>query len=701
MLELTSPVQYVKGVGPKKAAALAAAGIHTVHDLLLYLPFRYEDRSRRLRIEDISHDEQATVEAEVVSLHVKQAARRRNLKIIEVVLRDETGRLKAVWFNQEYLKDTLTKGRRVRLYGKFDRSRLDGVVEVKSPQLELVDDPEAESTHTGRIVPVYERIGPMSPTMLRRVAHFLVAGLPPGTPDLLPTSLRERLKLPGREEALSQVHFPEEDAEIDHYNAFRSIAQRRLILEELFLFFVGVELQKSKALDLHKARSFPVDDRIREVVRKMLPFRLTDAQRSVLKEIADELGSGKPMRRLLQGDVGSGKTIVGVLASVIVIEHRAQVAFMVPTEVLAEQHFANVRRLLEPAGYRVALLSARLGKSERETKLGEIEEGKIDLVVGTHALIQEGVRFRELGLAIIDEQHRFGVLQRNVLREKGVGCDLLIMTATPIPRSLTMALYGDLDLSVLDEMPPGRQPIETLQKDASQLEGVFELMRSEIAKGHQVYFVCPLIEESESTDLRAAVARADSLREGVFRDRRVGLVHGRMPAAEREEVMQAFSRGEVDILVATTVIEVGVDVGNATVMVIEHAERFGLAQLHQLRGRVGRGRAPSTAVLVTYPPFTPEAEKRLGAMLATTDGFEIAERDLDIRGAGDMFGTRQSGLPLFRVANLARDREVLGEARKEARAFFRSPEARSPEGENILRHVVKLWSGHFEIGAGG
>ena len=691
----------MKGVGPKKAEALAAVGIHTVHDLLLYLPFRYEDRSRRLCIRDISHDESATVEVEVVSLHVKQASRRRNFKIIEVVARDKTGSLKAVWFNQEYLKDILTKGRQVRLYGKFERTRLDAVVEVKSPQLELVDDPEAETTHTGRIVPIYERIGPMSPNMLRRVVHFLIAGLPPGMPELLPESLRERLKLPGREEALSLVHFPEEDAELEQYNAFRSNSQYRLILEEFFLFFLGVELYKAEAQNVHKGRSFLVDDRIRKMVRKILPFRLTKAQRKVLKEIADELGSSTAMRRLVQGDVGSGKTIVGVLAAVIVIEHGAQVAFMVPTEVLGEQHFANIRRLLEPVGYRVALLSARLGRAEREVMLEEIKEGKIDLVVGTHALIQEAVRFSELGLAIIDEQHRFGVLQRNVLREKGLGCDLLIMTATPIPRSLTMALYGDLNLSVLDEMPPGRQRVETLQKDAAELKGVFELMRSEVEKGHQVYFVCPLIEESESSDLRAAVARANSLREGVFQDRQVALVHGRMLAVEREKIMQAFSRGKIDILVATTVIEVGIDVGNATVMVIEHAERFGLAQLHQLRGRVGRGPASSKAVLVTYPPLTPEAEKRLEAMLATSDGFEIAERDLDIRGPGDMFGTRQSGLPLFRVANLARDREVLEQARKEARAFLSSSEVNSVEGQNILRSVTERWSGHFEIGVGG
>ncbi len=434
-----------------------------------------------------------------------------------------------------------------------------------------------------------------------------------------------------------------------------------------------------------------------QIVRRMLPFRLTTAQRDVLKTIADELASEVPMRRLVQGDVGSGKTIVGVLASVIVMKNRAQVAFMVPTELLAEQHYAGIRRLLEIAGYRVALLSSRLKRAERDRLLEEIAAGELDMVVGTHALIQEGVRFRELGLAIIDEQHRFGVLQRAELREKGFGCDLLFMTATPIPRSLALTLHGDLKSSVLDELPPGRKPIRTERAEASELKRIFNLMEEEVAKGHQVYFVCPLVEESEKSDLKAAVARYESLVKGPFRHRRVALVHGRMAPAERESVMELFGQGKSDILVATTVVEVGVDVPNATLMVIEHAERFGLAQLHQLRGRVGRGPAPSAAILLTYEPTTPEAERRLLAMVETGDGFVIAERDLQIRGPGDYFGTRQSGAPLFRIADMVRDADILEEAKREAQDFFDSGTASTPEGQRLLRHVVSDWGQRFGL----
>jgi ATP-dependent DNA helicase RecG len=407
------------------------------------------------------------------------------------------------------------------------------------------------------------------------------------------------------------------------------------------------------------------------------------------------------MRRLVQGDVGSGKTIVAVLASVVVMKAGAQVAFMVPTELLAEQHFATIRRLLEPAGYRAALLSSRLKKSERDEILDAIARGEFDMVVGTHALIQEGVRFRELGLAIVDEQHRFGVLQRAELSEKGYGCDQLFMTATPIPRSLALTLHGDLDVSVLHELPPGRKPIRTERMDSSELARVFRLMESEIEKGRQVYFVCPLVEESEKVDLQAAVARYESLGRGPLARRRVALVHGRMAPAEREAIMDSFARGDVDVLVATTVVEVGVDVKNATLMVIEHAERFGLAQLHQLRGRVGRGEAPSMAVLLTYGTPTPEAELRLEAMLETGDGFVIAERDLQIRGPGDYFGTRQSGVPLFGVADMIRDRAILEEAKADAREFLGSGGAESPEGRKLMQHVVSLWGRRFGLVAAG
>jgi ATP-dependent DNA helicase RecG len=700
MLDIDTPIQFVKGVGPAKADALAKAGIRTVYDLLLYLPFRYEDRSRRVQIRDVQPGQEATVEVEVVSVRVK-STRRRNFKIVEVVAKDETGQLKAVFFNQEYLKDTLKPGRRALIFGKFERSGFSLFPEVKNPQYELVEPGQDETTHAGRIVPVYERIGPMTPKLLRRVLHFLVTGMPRRVPEVLPVEVRSRHDLPLREDALAQAHFPDEGEPLEDYNRFRSRAQRRLIFEELFLYFLGLELRKARDGKLRKRRPFHVTDEVREIVRNILPFRLTGAQRDTLKSIASDLASEIPMRRLLQGDVGSGKTIVGVLASLIVLKAGAQVAFMVPTEILAEQHYAGIRKLLEPAGFRVALLSSRLKKSERDSLLADIEGGGIDMVVGTHALIQEGVRFRELGLAIIDEQHRFGVLQRAELSEKGFGCDLLFMTATPIPRSLALTLHGDLKSSVLDELPPGRKPIVTERMEDSDLKRVFALMEKEIEKGHQVYFVCPLVEESEKMDLKAAVARYESLASGRFRSRRVALVHGRMPAEEREAAMDRFARGQVEVLVATTVVEVGVDVKNATLMVIEHAERFGLAQLHQLRGRVGRGPSPSRAILLTYGPTTPEAEARLEAMLETEDGFVIAERDLKIRGPGDYFGTRQSGLPLFGIADMLRDRDILEEAKREAGEFVEKGGWDTPEGRELRRHVVSIWGQRFGLAEAG
>jgi ATP-dependent DNA helicase RecG len=473
----------------------------------------------------------------------------------------------------------------------------------------------------------------------------------------------------------------------------------RLILEELFSFSVGIALRRQAAASLAKPRVFEVDDRIRDKVRQILPFRLTDAQRRVLKTVAEELASPRPMQRLLQGDVGSGKTIVAVLASMIVIENGSQVAVMVPTEVLAEQHFANVSRILSRAGYRIVLLTSALKKSERDDLLQSIAAGEIDLVVGTHALIQQGVRFRSLGLVVIDEQHRFGVLQRAELRAKGYAPDLLVMTATPIPRSLAMALYGDLDHSILDELPPGRPPVDTLLVTSDQREQVRRLIEEHVSAGHQVYVICPVVDESERSDLKAAVETHRVLATGPFSHRRVALVHGRMNAAERDEAMSAFATGEVDILVATTVVEVGVDVPNATLIVIEQAERFGLSQLHQLRGRVGRGTARSAAVLVYHSPLSSEAERRLQAMAETNDGFQIAERDLDIRGPGDYFGTRQWGEPLFRVANVVRDRDLLEAARREAEALIASPP--TTERDRIVNHVIETWGRRFGLATAG
>lgn len=700
MLDLSSKVQYVKGVGPRKAEALAAAGINTVSDLLLYLPFRYEDRSRLRPVAELRAGDEATVAVKVLGVRLRRT-RRPRFKVLEAVVEDDSGQIRAIWFNQDFLKDILQEGRSVLLFGKVDYAHRGSSLELKNPQYELMEDGDFEPTHTGRVVPVYERVGPLTPRMLRRICHSLVDSLPAELPEYLPESLRRRHRFPPRGEALALAHFPEEGASLELYNSYRSPAQSRLIFEELFLFSLGLALRRRDAAKLVKPRSFGVDDRVREKVRKILPFRLTEAQKRVLKTIAEELSSDRPMRRLLQGDVGSGKTIVAVVASVIVIESGSQVALMVPTEVLAEQHFANVRRILSRSDYRVALLSSALNRTEREDLLAAIASGEVDLVVGTHALIQEAVSFKDLGLVIIDEQHRFGVLQRAELRDKGSHPDLLVMTATPIPRSLAMALYGDLDHSVLDELPPGRPPVGTLLMEVDQRERAYRLMEEQVAAGHQVYVVCPLVEESERTDLKAAAETHRSLERGPFSHRRVALVHGRISSQEREQVMSSFAAGEVDILVATTVVEVGVDVPNATMVVVEQAERFGLSQLHQLRGRVGRGKAPSTAVLVYRPPLTPEAERRLQAMAETNDGFQIAERDLEIRGPGDYFGTRQWGAPLFRVADVVRDRDLFELARREAENLLSSPEGKTEESARILRHVIETWGSRFGLATAG
>jgi len=446
--------------------------------------------------------------------------------------------------------------------------------------------------------------------MQRVIVHRALAGLPAAIQDPLPADIRAREQLVDRRAALVDVHFPPAGTPIGELNAFRSPAQRRLIFEEFFLFQLGLVLKRRKADDERKARAVVVTDEIRESARRVLPFRLTGDQKKVIAEIVEDMKRPQPMNRLLQGDVGSGKTIVALIAAIVAMENGFQVAFMAPTEILAEQHFITIRQLLESSRFRMALVTGATTAKKRREVQAELSGGSIHLVVGTHALVEDPVGFRELGLVIIDEQHRFGVLQRAELSEKGFGCDLLFMTATPIPRTLALTLHGDLQSSILDELPPGRKPIVTERLDDSDLKRVFHLMEREIEKGHQVYFVCPLVEESEKMDLKAAVARYESLAQGPFRSRRVALVHGKMAAEEREAAMDLFARGKVDVLVATTVVEVGVDVKNATLMVIEHAERFGLAQLHQLRGRVGRGPAPSRAILLTYEPATPEAEAR-------------------------------------------------------------------------------------------
>jgi len=686
-MDLASPVQFVKGIGPQKAAELAAAGVHTVEDLLLHLPMRYEDRTQFVRIADLRAGMKVAVTGTITVAGLRRA---RRMTLYEVRIDDGTGRLKALWFNQPFLKESLGRGVRVALFGEVQPDAYGGrQLMMSSPQHEVLEE-DGAAVHTGRVVPIYEKLGPLTGKALRRILTRIAPQASRTAAETLPEDVRKRLGVVGRGEALRRVHVPEEADGLDALNAFRSAGHRRLILEELFLFQLGLALKQELRRERPKRAAFTITDATREAVKRILPFHLTGAQKKVLREIAADLQCPHPMNRLVQGDVGSGKTVVALLAMVVVLENGAQAAFMAPTEILAEQHFLTLRRLLARCPYRVEIFTSAMKGAERAKAAARLAAGETHIAVGTHALIQEGVRFKHLGLAVVDEQHRFGVLQRDELRRKGLDVDVLVMTATPIPRTLALTAYGDLDVSLLDERPPGRTPIATRHRPASDRRAIVETVRAAVAEGRQAYVVYPLVEESEKLeDVRAAASMAEEWA-AALPAVRVGLLHGRMKTAEKEAVMGAFHRREVQVLVSTTVIEVGVDVPNATLMVVEHAERFGLSQLHQMRGRVGRGTAASACLLVTHGRLSDEARERIETMVRTEDGFAIAEKDLELRGPGDFFGTRQSGLPLLRVADLMRDRDLLEEARREAFALVQ----RGSAGTAPLR--VLLGEGGWE-----
>jgi ATP-dependent DNA helicase RecG len=688
---LSTPLQYLKGVGPRRAADFEHAGLLTLEDLLYRFPLRYEDRSRLQPIASLKPGHLVSVTGRILACGLR-STRRPGFKIFEAAVDDGTGSLRVVWLNQPYLRDIFMRGQHVIFYGAVEM-RGSASLQLTNPQYEILDDEEGETIHTGRIVPVYEKTGTVTPKMQRRLVHDALQRLPADLPDHLPEEIRLRLGLPSRYAALLATHFPAEDVPIAALNAFETLAQRRLIFEEAFLFQMGVFARRQSAAAERKPVVVQVDDRIRESARRVLPFKLTNGQKQALKEIVDDMQRPQPMNRLLQGDVGAGKTIVALLAALVAMENGLQVALMAPTEILAEQHFANISKLLIASRFRVALLTGSTASAARRTQLAEVESGAIHLVVGTHALVQGDVTFAQLGLVVIDEQHRFGVLQRATLRGKGWHPDVLVMTATPIPRTLALTLYGDLDVSVIRELPAGRLPIKTTAKPESRRDEVYEFVRGQLDAGRLAYVIYPLVEESAKVDLKAATEMADHLTREVFPQYRVGLLHGRMKADGKERVMAAFARGELQILVATTVVEVGVDVPNASVMLVEHAERFGLSQLHQLRGRVGRDRHQSYCFLLYQWPLSDEARDRLRAMTETTDGFEIAERDLVQRGPGDFFGTRQAGVPTFRMIDLVRDRDELDLAQREASRWF---EATSPTRDAIDRLVLN-WEQRFKL----
>jgi ATP-dependent DNA helicase RecG len=703
-IALSHPVKYLRRVGPQRAATLEERGILTVADLLGYLPFRYEDRLRFTPIAEIIAGQVHTIFAEVTGgggTTVRFARSRRS--IFHLTVRDASGTVHVRFFHGGYLEGRLKDGQKLVLHGKVDADLYrPGRLEMVNPQIELVgatDGAAADSTEVGRIVPIYEAIGGISSRMLRRIIYAVLADFEGNIPDPLPPDILARYRFPSRRDALVYAHFPPKDESIELLNNYRSPAQIRLIFEEFFYYQLALALRR---LNDHSRRGIAMrvrEEKVRAALKRILPFKPTAAQKRVLAEIAADLERPYPMNRLLEGDVGSGKTIVALEAATIVIENGYQVALMAPTEILAAQHYLSARRIFEPVGYGVELIVSGRTRSAKDEALARVGSAAAQIVVGTHALIENPVAFHKLGLVIVDEQHRFGVLQRKRLIEKGASPHVLVMTATPIPRTLALTLYGDLEISVIDEMPPGRTPIETRWTEEAQLNGVWEFLRRDIARGRQAYVVYPVIQESKQ-ELKAATAEYERLAKHVFPGIRVGLLHGRLKNDEKDSVMEQFHHNEIQILVATTVIEVGVDVPNATIMVIEHADRFGLAQLHQLRGRIGRGAEKSRCILVARKNITGEARARIETMVATSNGFEIAEQDLKQRGPGEFFGTRQHGDAAFSVAQPLRDHEILELARREAFALAENPE-RANKIIARLESLSPAWRKRYQLASVG
>lgn len=690
------PIQYFKGIGPKRAVLFGKLGIETLEDLLFFPPFRYEDRTALKKIAHLQSGEEQTILAEIKAVALVETARRR-MKIVDVAVIDETGLLHAKWFNQPYLKDLFRPGEKVMLSGKVKTNYYGGYhLEMESPQYEKVDEEEIQ-VHLGRIVPIYHETKGLTSRQMRSLMRSVINQYVAKIPDVLPPALIQKHSLISLSQAVAELHFPAPNSSLTQLNAGQSLAHRRLSFDELFLLQTGLALRKKKASTKQIGTAFNTSGSLPDRLRGLLQFQLTRAQEKVLSEIKEDMASDHPMSRLIQGDVGSGKTLVALMSILIAIENGYQAALMAPTEILAEQHFLSIKGHLEALGKTVTFLTSDMRKKIKEEIVGGIGTGQYDLVIGTHALIQEGVQFKKLGLVVVDEQHKFGVLQRAKLTGKGYRPDVLIMTATPIPRTLSLTLYGDLNISIIDELPPGRSPIRTFLFYGKQRERAYSFIDKELTKGRQAYVVCPLIEESEKSDLKAALEISAILQKEVFPHRRIGLLHGRLKRDEKESIMRAFKEGRIDLLVATTVVEVGIDVPNATIMLIEHAERFGLAQLHQLRGRVGRGSEQSFCLLAAEYPLSEDAKRRLNAMVKSNDGFKIAEIDLEIRGPGEFFGTRQSGIPELKVANLMRDTAILEAARKEAFTWVdRDPNLTEPESRPIRSLLERKWRGKLE-----
>lgn len=698
---LQTGIQFIKGVGPKLAALLENREIRTVEDALYLMPLRYEDRRELLPISRLSFGKMAVFSGKVVSADVVTTKGGR--RVFEALVSDDTGTITFKWFNANatWMKRTWKTGRvgvftgEVSQYGyqrEVHHPDVDWLPEGADPKSVLASDP----ANFGKIVAVYPLTEGLHQKTMRRIMREILDGFLDNVESLLPDHMLPP-GFPPLKIALSQVHAPGQNADLAALNEGRTAAHKALAFDEFFYWELGLALKK-RCVALEDGIAFQVTHRYTKELAKLLPFELTAAQRRVLSEIKNDMVIAHPMNRLIQGDVGCGKTLVALMASLIAVENGFQVAIMAPTEILAEQHWHTIHSWCSQMNIEVVLITAGMKGKAKKTALERVAGGSAQIVIGTHAVIQDKVEFARLGLGVIDEQHRFGVLQRGILKKKGINPDILVMTATPIPRTLAMTLFGDLSLSVIDELPPGRSAVETKIFFESRRSQLYDMIRTEIGQKHQVYIIYPLVEETEKSDLKAAIQMAEHLEKDIFPTLRIGLLHGRMSPEEKESVMVRFKLNEIDILVSTTVIEVGIDVPNATLMVIEHAERFGLSQLHQLRGRVGRGSVRSRCILLTTGQLSQDAEKRLKVIESTTDGFRIAEADLEIRGPGDFLGTRQAGMPDFRVANILRDGNILEQARRAAFDLLENdPEFSAAEHALLKDELLRRWGRRFEF----
>ena len=705
--ELNKKLDILPGVGPRMLPKLEKLGLTTVEDALYHLPLRYEDRRQFKTINQLTDNQQEVFVGSVLASGETVTTRSRR-SIYEVIVGDDTGKISLKWFRYRspWLKKRFPIGQKAIFIGEI--KRFAAIREIHHPDSELIQSNtdlqqllQSDPLNFGRILPVYALTEGLSQKQARKIWYRLVHDFANFTQSFVPERIKEKYQLQTIPEALQQIHWPDEKINLGELEQGKDNARKSLVFDEFFFLELGLALKRA-GVQLEEGIAFKFEHKFTIPLNKMLPFKLTDAQRRVLGEIKHDMMAPQPMHRLLQGDVGSGKTLVALMSALIAIENNAQVAIVAPTEILAEQHYQTFSTWLGKLGLRTGLLQGNMPAAAKRNLLELISKGEIDLVVGTHAVLQEGVEFHYLGLGIVDEQHRFGVRQRSLLKHKGVNPDILVMTATPIPRTLSMTLYGDLSVSVIDQLPPGRKPILTKLFRSSQRQHVYQKIQQELEEGRQAYVVYPLVEESEKSDLQAATSAAESFANDIFPGLKVGLLHGQMKTADKDAVMDSFRQGDIQLLVSTTVIEVGVDVPNATIMMIEHADRFGLSQLHQLRGRVGRGSNESYCLLIPSEHYSEDAARRLRVMVETNDGFRIAEADLEIRGPGDFLGTRQAGLPDFRVASLSKDIRILETARQEAFKFVeKTNQLSTEEAEPIKRELIRRWGGRLELAAIG